>query len=155
MFPEIQANLSQLESVLSETNSDIKPLGKTFLFDYKTGQHILKDGKMIECTSDEAVAQWIEKVLRTAVGKYGVYVVDEITDFGIAIYNYIGEKRLHTGYIASELKREITDQLLNHRYIESVENFEAERNGRTLEITFSVRLITGTTIEKGVQIDGL
>lgn len=155
MFPEIQANLSQLESILSETNSDIKPLGKTFLFDYKTGQHVLKDGKMVECTADEAVAQWIEKVLRTAVGKYGVYVIDETADFGISIYNYIGDKKLHTGYIASELKREITEQMSNHRYIEAIEDFTVDQNGRTLDITFSVRLITGTTIAKGVQIDGL
>ncbi len=155
MFPEIQANLSQLESILSETNSEIKPLGKTFLFDYKTGQHVLKDGKMVECTADEAVAQWIEKVLRTAVGKYGVYVIDETDDFGIQIYNYVGEKKLHVGYIASELKREITEQMSNHRYIDSVENFEANRNGRTLEITFSVKLITGTTIEKELAINGL
>nr|DAD95054.1 MAG TPA: Protein of unknown function (DUF2634) [Siphoviridae sp. ctVqj4] len=155
MFPEIKTDIDQLNQLYNDESSNIKPIGKTFVFNYKTGQHLLIDGRMVECTLNEAISQWIEKVLRTALGKYGIYIVDEDEDFGISIYNYIGERTLHMGYVASELKREITEQLLKHRYIERIEDYTAQRNRRTLEITFNVVLITGDSLGKELQIDGL
>lgn len=157
MFPNIKADLDELNKIISESYDDIRPLGKTFVFNYKTGQHELVDGNMVECSSDEAVAQWIEKVLRTELDKFEIYVEDETDEFGISIYRHIGKKTLNIGYIMSELKREITEQLLRHRYINYIEDYSAqlESRNRKLHITFTAVLITGSFIKKEVELNGL
>ena len=78
---------------------------------------------MVECSFEENVRQFIQTVLRTKLDIFKVYIEDEQESFGLSIYNYVGQKVLNKGFIFSELKREITEQLLNHRFIKEVNNF--------------------------------
>lgn len=152
MFPEINTNIDRLSDI--NTNTDyIEPLGKTFLFDFKTGSHKVIDGRLQECTLMESVAQWIEVILRTELNKYKVYTEDETEDFGISIYKYIGDRNIPLIYLASELKREIEEQLLKHRFIESITDYSTERVNRGLHIQFTVVLKNNDTIKKEVIID--
>ena len=152
MFPEINTNIDRLSDI--NTNTDyIEPLGKTFLFDFKTGSHKVIDGRLQECTLMESVAQWIEVILRTELNKYKVYTEDETEDFGISIYKYIGDRNIPLIYLASELKREIEEQLLKHRFIESITDYSTERVNRGLHIQFTVVLKNNDTIRKEVIID--
>lgn len=153
MFPKIEADLQKLDAILAG-QEETKPIGKASYFDYQEGQHWLVDGKDVKCGNVETVVQWIEKVLRTERGKYPIYTEDEDEDFGISVYQYIGEKIAHPGFIASELKREITEQLLKHRHISGVEDFRAGREGRTLWVQFTAVLTTGDRIEKKVAYHG-
>lgn len=155
MFPSINTDLEQLNQTLSKQQNSIKPLGKCCFFDYKTGQHTIIDGKPFYCSQSETIAQWIEKVLRTELDKYGVYTVDETDNFGISIYRFIGLKAIPMGYVASELKREITEQMMQHRYIKEITDYEAIREKRGLHILFTAVLITGEHIKKEVQLYGL
>ncbi len=155
MFPTIHTNLEQLNEKLSQQQNSVKPLGKSCFFDYKTGQHNIIDGRNVMCSDLETIEQWIEKVLRTEIDKYGVYTIDEHENFGISIYRYIGEKNIPMGYVASELKREITEQMLQHRYIKEVTDYQAIREKRGLHILFTTVLITGEQIKREVQLYGL
>lgn len=155
MFPTIHTDLEQLNQKLSQQQNSIKPLGKSCFFDYKTGQHKIIDGKAVMCSLVETMEQWIEKVLRTELNKYGIYTIDETENFGISIYRYIGEKNIPMGYIVSELKREITEQMLQHRYIKEVTDYQAMREKRGLHILFTTILITGEYIKKEVQLYGV
>ncbi len=158
MFPTIHTDLEQLNQKLSQQQNSIKPLGKSCFFDYKTGQHKIIDGKAVMCSLVETVEtmeQWIEKVLRTELNKYGIYTIDETENFGISIYRYIGEKNIPMGYIISELKREITEQMLQHRYIKEVTDYQAIREKGGLHILFTTILITGEYIKKEVQLYGV
>ncbi len=155
MFPTIHTDLEQLNQKLSQQQNSIKPLGKSCFFDYKTGQHKIIDGKAVMCSLVETMEQWIEKVLRTELNKYGIYTIDETENFGISIYRYIGEKNIPMGYIVSELKREITEQMLQHRYIKEVTDYQAIREKRGLHILFTTILITGEYIKKEVQLYGV
>lgn len=154
MFPKIEADLDKLNVEL-EKSKEIKPLGKCYLFDYKTGQHKIVDGKLVECAPNEGVMQWIEKVLRTELNKYAIYTEDENEEFGISIHDYIGTKKFPMGYIASEIKREITQQLIQHRYIDRIEDYKVEQEKRGLNIIFTAVLITGETLKKEVIISGI
>lgn len=152
MFPEINTNIDRLSDI--NTNTDyLELLGKTFLFDFKTGSHKVIDGRLQECTLMESVAQWIEVILRTELNKYKVYTEDETEDFGISIYKYIGDRNIPLIYLASELKREIEEQLLKHRFIESITDYSTERVNRGLHIQFTVVLKNNDTIKKEVIID--
>ena len=150
MFPKIDIDTT------IKGESEILKLGKAYLFDYKTGQHIMVDGRLIELSEVDNIKSWIEKVLRTQLGKYQIYIEDETNDFGISVYKYLGTRVLPQVYLASELRREIREQLLQHRYIEDVTEYTTNRLKRGLEITFKVRLTNNREIDiEEVRIYGL
>lgn len=152
MFPDINTDIDRLSNIEAE-NGYIEPLGKTFVFDFEKGQHNIVDGRLAECNFTESISQWIEVVLRTELNKYIVYTEDETEDFGISIYKYIGKRNIPVIYLASELKREIEEQLIKNRFIESITDYTTERVQRGLHIQFTVVLKEGYTIEKEVIID--
>ncbi|MFR5004036.1 MAG: DUF2634 domain-containing protein [Thomasclavelia ramosa] len=134
IFPKINNTITNIE------NSNTVTLGKCFKFDFLTGQHIILDGKFVECDFKENINSFIQVVLRTKKDIFKVYTVDEEEDFGLSIYSHIGNKILHKGYILSETKREITEQLLNHPFIKEVDNFNFDFKDITLTITFDCYL---------------
>lgn len=152
MFPEINTDIDSL-SIIVPANDYIEPLGKTFVFDFEKGSHKVIDGRLVECTVTESISQWIEVVLRTELNKYKIYTEDETEDFGLSIYKYIGQRDIPVIYIASELKREIEEQLLKHRFIENITDYSTERVNRGLHIQFTVVLKNNETINKEVIID--
>lgn len=152
MFPEINTDIDRLSTINADT-AEIKPLGKSFVFNFKIGKHDIIDGRLKECTFVENISQWIEVILRTELNKYKIYTEDETEDFGISIYKYIGQRNIPLIYLSSELKREIEEQLLQHRFIESITNYSTERMNRGLHIQFTVVLKNSETINKEVIID--
>ena len=145
MFPTVYTDLEKLNQKLSQQQNSIMPLGKSCFFDYETGQHNIIDGKPVMCSLVQTMEQWI----------FCVFSIDEYENFGISLYRYIGEKNIPIGYVASELKREITEQMLQHRYIKEVTDYQAIREKRGLHILFTTVLITGEQSKKEVQLYGL
>lgn len=128
--------------------NETEEVGTDFLFNYETGQHIMNNAVLVECTSIQGVQQFIQNVLRTKINSYKVYTEGETEAFGISIYDYIGQRTLPLGYLNSELKREVTEQLLKHPLIESVTDWKGTREKRGLHISFTVTLIDGTEIKE-------
>ncbi len=79
------------ESILENTNttSETKETGVDFLFDYSTGQHLIKNGVPEKQSVFIGVKQYVENVLRTPANAYKVYTKDEKEIFGISVYDYI------------------------------------------------------------------
>lgn len=146
MFPEIDYDFEFEE----EQDAELLPtkLGRAPLFDFKKRQYVLKDGKVVECTQEQAVRQWVGFLVKTAVGKYAVY---ENTDFGTYIENYIGYK--DTAFVASEIKREIEEGVAQNRAIDRIEDFEAEREGGRLKISLTVIMTDETEIEVDTDVE--
>ncbi len=134
MFPKINSSIIDIEDSKSIT------LGKCFKFDFENGQHIILDGKFLECDFKENIQHFIQVILRTKINTFKVYTKDENEDFGLSIYNYIGNKVYHKGFILSETKREITEQLLNHPFIKEVDNFNFDFENTNLIVTFNCYL---------------
>ena len=148
MFPNI---------FIEETsvNDETKNVGCDFLFNYETGQHIMKNAVLVECNTIQGVQQFIQNVLRTKINSYKVYTEDETEAFGISIYDYLGQRSLPLGYLNSELKREVTELLLKHPLINEVKDWCGKRNRRGLEICFTTVLTDGTLIETSENVGGL
>lgn len=136
MFPK--TDIEQTEN--KKYKYDNITLGKCFKFDFEKGQHIIIDGKFIECDFKENIQHFIQVVLRTSANKFKVYIQDEINQFGLSIYNHIGNKSLKRGFIFSEAKREITEQLLNHNFIKDINGFDFNFENNLLIITFNCYL---------------
>lgn len=130
-------------------------IGYDFVFDYETGQHLLQNSSLVECSEIQSVKQYIQNVLRTQANAYKVYTEDETDTFGISIYDYLSYRTLPMGYINSELKREVTEQLLKHPLISEVKDWSGKRNKRGLDIYFTTVLADGTLIETMENVGGL
>lgn len=145
MFPE-----DFIENNSTDTETEV---GIDFVFDYETGQHTVKNGVLQECSTLQSIQQYIQNVLRTQANSYDVYIQDETDVFGISVYDYIGHKGTPMGYINSELKREVTENLLKHPYISSVTEWVGAREKRGLNISFTVTLTDGSIITENATVN--
>lgn len=133
---------------IEETNTTAaaEETGVDFLFDYSTGQHPMENGLPSKQSIFLGVKQYVENVLRTPANSYKVYTKDETVSFGISVYQYIGERSLPMGYLNSELKREVTENLLRHPLITEVKDWVGKRERRGLSISFSIVLTDSSII---------
>lgn len=148
MFPD-----NFIENTIVE--NEVENVGVDFLFDYETGQHLIEKSVLKECNTVKSVEQFIQNVLRTKVNAYKVYTEGETETFGISVYNYLGQRVLPMGYVNSELKREVTEQLLKHPLINEVKDWTGKREKRSLNISFTTVLKDGTLLETSENVGGL
>ena len=110
---------------------------KSYLFDFTTGDFIVRDGKLIECDGIESIKIWIEKILRTEKGRYPIY---NNTEYGCHLEDLIIGNSYTAEFIEAELKREIEDALKQNPQITSVTNFKITRNKNAITVTLEVVL---------------
>lgn len=140
MFPIIDYDIEAEEAVDVEMMST--EIGRTPLFDFAKGEYVLKDGKIVECTQEEAVRQWVGFLIKTAAEKFTVY---DDTDFGTYIENYIGYK--DAAFVASEIKRELEEKVTMNRAISSIEDFEYDREKDRMRIKLTVIMVDESEVE--------
>lgn len=137
MFPEFSPQLQQNNQETKTT------LGKSFYFDFKSGDFILRDGKLIVTDGIEALKIWIMKILKTEKFKFKIYENGEMSEYGVTLLELI-----NSGYpqffIQAEIQREVTEALLRNIEITGLSNFIFTREKRTLVVNFDVSSIYGT-----------
>ena len=119
----------------NESNTSIGT--KSYMFDFENGDFVVRDGKMIECDSIDAIKVWIEKILRTEKGRYPIY---DNTEYGCHLEDLIIGNSYTAEFIEAELKREIEDALKQNPQITSVTNFNITRNTNAVTVTLEVVL---------------
>lgn len=147
MFPEIDVEIEEEEDVEEEEILQSTTIGRTPLFNFSTGRYEIKDGKIIECTQEEAVRQWVGFLVKTFMGKYRVY---DNTDFGTYIENYIGEK--NRGFVLSEIKRELEEKAEDNRAIEEITDIEGKAKGDRMTISLTIVMTDQTEVEVEVDV---
>lgn len=110
---------------------------KSYMFDFENGDFVVRDGKLIECDSIDAIKVWIEKILRTEKGRYPIY---DNTEYGCHLEDLIIGNSYTAEFIEAELKREIEDALKQNPRITSVTNFYITRNTNAITVTLEVVL---------------
>ena len=123
--------------VMLDNKSDISSGTKSYLFDFTTGDFIVRDGKLIECDGIESIKVWIEKILRTEKDRYPIY---DNTEYGCHLEDLIIGNSYTAEFIEAELKREIEDALKQNPRITSVTNFKISRNKNAITVTPEVVL---------------
>lgn len=138
--------------VITDTENDSADasVGRSFVFDYVKGQHLIVDGKPKETDESTAIKQWFELLLRTTLGKYTVY---DDTDFGTTWQNYIGYRQLPKGFVESELKREIVEACDEYcPAVAAVTDFVAERTSHGLTVSFTAELTNSELVEVTISV---
>ncbi|MGE7838002.1 DUF2634 domain-containing protein [Viridibacillus arvi] len=136
MLPKI----TELEMNTEEIVEDLPPIGKSFLFDFKKGDFVFLNGKMVEIHGLEVLKQWILKVLKTEKFRFRIY---DNVEYGVTLEDLIGSN-LPRAFIEAEIKREVTASLLLHTHIESVDEWSFERDGKWMRIKFTVTTVEGS-----------
>lgn len=132
MFPQFEVTTQDVESI--ESAESTRDIGKVFQFDFDNNKYVVENGKLVQISKIEAVKQFIRWTLKTQIRKFKIYDAD----YGIDRDTFIGQKTLPTGFINSELKRQIDEQLVKHPYITRIENFSHTRASNNLFIEFDV-----------------
>lgn len=120
-----------------DNESDTSSGTKSYIFDFTTGDFVVRDGKLIECDGISAIKVWIEKILRTEKGRCPIY---DNTEYGCHLEDLIIGNSYTAEFIEAELKREIEDALKQNPRITSVTNFKISRNKNAITITLEVVL---------------
>ena len=128
MFPKTQ-------DLTPTTIESTGAVGKSFLFDFTAGEFVIRDGKLVECNGMEAIKTWIEKILRTEKGRFTIY---SGTDYGCHLEDLIVGSNFSAAFIESELKREVSDSLMQNPQIKSISNFEVIRGTNSITVSMEV-----------------
>ena len=123
--------------IILDNESNTSSGTKSYMFDFGNGDFVVRDGKLIECDSIDAIKVWIEKILRTEKGRYPIY---DNTEYGCHLEDLIIGNSYTAEFIEAELKREIEDALKQNPQITSVTNFNITRNTNAITVTLEVVL---------------
>ncbi|MGE7951627.1 DUF2634 domain-containing protein [Lysinibacillus xylanilyticus] len=140
MLPKI----AQLEFNNQEIKTDLPPLGKSFLYDFKKGDFVIRNGKMVEVHGLETLKQWILKVLKTERFRFRIY---KGIPYGVTLEDLIGSN-LPRAFVEAEIKREVTESLMEHTHIQAIQEWQFTRDGKWMRIKFRV-----ITVEGAFEID--
>ncbi|MCB2310644.1 DUF2634 domain-containing protein [Clostridium tagluense] len=116
--------------------------GKSFNFDFVTGDFVLKNGKVEELTGLESLEIWIIKLLKTEKHKFKIYKTAQTDNYGITLMDLAHSDNSYF-VIKCEIQREIKEELLKNAEILSVSDFVFTREKRTLTVAFTVKSIYG------------
>lgn len=144
MFPTDINLETEIETAEKEQEAISSRIGRSFLFNFETGQHQIVDGAVTECSELTAIKQWLELMVKTALDKFQVY---QNTGFGTSAEKFIGRRTLPKGFVASELEREIKESCLLNPAIERAADFKITRTVRGMEIAFTAYLANGELLE--------
>ena len=114
---------------------------KTFDFDFKNGDFILKNRKPAVLNGKAALQMWISKCLHTQYERYAMYAGKE---YGANIEDLVIGNTYGIDFVEAELKREIETALLRHEDIYSMNEFSITREAAGLVISFSLETAYGT-----------
>jgi phage baseplate assembly protein W len=134
MFPKTQ----DLTVAVAE---DTTVTDKSFLFDFTAGEFVIRDGKLVECDGIEAIKIWVEKILRTEKGRFAIY---SGTDYGCHLEDLIVGSNFTAAFIESELRREVTDSLMQNPQIKNISNFEVIRGTNSITVSMEVSTVYDT-----------
>lgn len=125
ILPSFLRSLSDTKSI-QEDDSQVVKMPKEYGINFQTGQ---LTGKIVE--GIEAIKAWIWLCLHTERFRHAIYSAD----YGTSFEQYIGHV-LSDEYINTDCESEISDALLINEYIESIEDFEAIKDGEHLRVSF-------------------
>lgn len=107
---------------------EVLKVPKEYGIDFSTGQ---LTGKIVEGL--EAIRVWVWLCLHTERFRHAIYS----NDYGASLEQYFSQS-LTDEYISTDCENEISEALLINEYIQSIEDFLAEKEGEQLRISFKV-----------------
>lgn len=146
MFPAVEVNSHLEETTFKNT------FGKTYLFDFETGEFVMKDGKLVIASEIEAIQMWVTKIILTEKFKFKIYekeVDQKNQEYGVTFKSLIGLK-LPKEMIYSEISRELGETLKKHPQIDKISGLEIKSEGGKYTIEFMIHLVNSDEVPSEV-----
>ena len=131
----VQASNIQAEDIVVKY-----PIFYELARDLETLELLVKNGDFYVVSKNEAIKIWILKTLNIQTSRYEYRAYS--SDYGNEISKLFG-RSLKKSLLKSELKRYIEEALLVNPYIKSIGNFNFEKNGSVVDVTFMVSTLYG------------
>lgn len=132
MFPDDNKILNETSLTVDGEQNSFN--GKAFLYDFKKGDFVYKNGAPVLVEGREALKVWIEKCLRTVRFKA---IVHKDLEYGPQIEDLIGSV-FDSDFVNAEIERECTEALLRNPYIVSVDSFTFEMEGDKMTANITI-----------------
>ncbi|WMJ80997.1 DUF2634 domain-containing protein [Clostridium sp. MB40-C1] len=141
-----------VSSILETNKANTDKLGISYLYDFKKGDFVIKDGKLVEISDIDALKQWIQKILYTDKFKFKIYEKkDTQKEYGVTIKELIVGHDLPQSFVESEIKREVEEALMRNPLIDRISNWNIEKSNPLLKISFKVNLINNDSFNEEVR----
>lgn len=131
MLPEITQVAFTTDDVSTEVVED---QGISFQFDFVKNEFVMVDGKVQEVDEIESLKMWIETTIRYEKFKFRIY---EDIEFGVTVADLIGSNYQQV-FIEAEMQRELSEALLKHPLINSIDDWQFVRDETNLTVSFLV-----------------
>ena len=135
MFPDDE--IVVVDTSLTEENELDVFNGKAFLYDFKTGDFVYKNGAPVLLEGKEALKAWVEKCIRTVKFKA---IVHKDLEYGPQIEDLIGSV-FDVDFVRAEIEREVSEALLRNSYITNIESFNFVVDGSELQADISLNTV--------------
>lgn len=122
----------------NDTTKTTNAICKEYAWDFEKNDFLLKDGKFLTVTGDEALKIWIYKVMHTEKYVYMAYS----QHYGNELEDLIG-RGYSNELIKSEVERYLKDSLLVNDYITGIENVAVTQENDVLSINFTAITVYG------------
>ncbi|SFA70045.1 DUF2634 domain-containing protein [Clostridium frigidicarnis] len=131
----------------TQQDIEVKKVGRSFMFDFKTGQFLMKDGQIKDTTKIQALEQWIELCLRTHKDKFNIY---KDSGFGCNTEDMINKKL--NAFYKTEMRREIEEAILKNEQFTKINSLTLEQKGFNLIVHLEIELKNKSLLEREVKI---
>lgn len=134
----------------------VESIGRVPAFSFdsssRKGTFSVVDGALRERNGIEAVKQWFELMLRQRPGVIPIYRTENTYQPGVDT-TIVNDKRFALGFVYAEIERNVRDTSAFCPAVRTVDSFEFQRKGRTLQVNFTARMHTGETVEVSVDVN--
>ena len=117
---------------------------KTIKFDFERGEVSTIDKQIVNISGEDALRQWISKILRTAAERYPVY---SGTGYGCGVEELVIGKSYEYDFAEAELKREIEEALLKSSEITAVRGVDVSISDCVMNADIVIETVYGTMKE--------
>lgn len=134
LFPFFPEEIKAFNESINKENNKLTEEGiyKDIRWDYDNNKPLLSNGNFIIVEGLEAIKVWCWKVLHTERYKHLIYTWDHAID----IEQFTGQTL--SDFNKVEIVKEITDGLMQNKYITSVDNFMLTTNKNKIIIEFNI-----------------
>lgn len=146
MFPAVLPDVSAPAAAASASGTDADTV--SFEFDFQTGEFVFENGAPKKITGAARVRVWIEKLLRTQLGRYAVY---DGTGYGMEYLTWFFGAR-DRDYIRAELTREVREKISAHPDVTEVKDISVTFTQNGAAVTFACGTKFGS-VQGGIALE--
>lgn len=142
LFPFFPEEIKAFEENNEVTTNDTETIYKEIQWDYENGKPLMNNGNFVIVEGLEAIRTWCWKALHTKRYEYLIYT----WDYAFDMEKFVG--KTFNNLIKIEIIKEITEGLMQNKYITSVDNFHITTKKKKVVIQFDINTKYGNISDR-------